>query len=242
MRHLRNVAAALAALVLLSSCTNDDSQAETESSATDGGSTTDAASEPDYTVVDHVHRGGPGRWAITAFGDPDAPMAVLDVPAGFQGVESWVWTDVQGPRQFGQLAYWMPTRVLMDPCDVDSPSPPLGPTAADLAAALVAQKRTIATKPVAVELDGHRGLYLELTSPSHVDYQECAPGGGMLVWEAGTRGDGRVLEGPATDRYWILDVGGSRVVISAMTSRRADPQTVELVTGLVEGTRFVAAE
>ena len=220
MRHLRNQAAALAALVLLAACTSDDPRHRPDSAPADGQPTADATGpEPDYTILDQLHRGGPGRWAITAFGDPDVPMAVVDVPEGFQGVESWVWTDQQGPRQFGQLAYWAPTRVLVDPCDADRPSPPLGPTVADLAAALVAQKRTTTTEPVPVELDGHRGLYLELTSPTRLDDQACAPDG-ILIWEAGVHGDGRALDSPATDRYWIIDVGGRRVVISAVTSRR----------------------
>ena len=238
MRHIRNQAAALVALVTLVACTNDDSQAQTDSSPTGGESTTSATPEPDYTIIGPAHQYGPGRWAVTAFGGPDAPMAVLDVPAGFQGTDSWVWTDLQGPRRFGQLAYWKPTRVLADPCDPDTASPPLGPTVADLADALAAQRRTTTTEAVPVELDGHPGLYLELTSPTSLDYQKCAPGGGMQIWEAGADSE-RVVDFAATDRYWILDVGGRRVVISAVTGSRAAPKTVELITGIVRSATFI---
>lgn len=201
-----------------------------------------AAPGADYSVVGATDLQGPGSWALTATGDPDAPMAVFDVPAGFQARETFVWTDVGEGREFGrgfgQLTYWAPTRVLADPCNVDKPSPQLGPTVEDLAAALVSQQRTTTTEPVPVELDGHRGLYLELRTPA-----ACEPGEGFLIWEAGESGDGRILDvGTWTDRYWILDVGGQRVVVTALTVRGAVSDVVELVTGVAKTTSFVAPE
>ena len=86
-----------------------------------------------------------------ADGDPEAPLAVFDVPAGYQGRE-----DSSGPttsstsRCPGQLLYQAPTRVFADPCDIDRPSPRVGPTVEDLAEALAAQKRTTTTRPVPV--------------------------------------------------------------------------------------------
>ena len=224
MRQLRNHAIALAALMLLAACTNDGSQAQPGPSPTEEESASSAAPETDYSIVGAAQLYGPGRWALPAYGDSDAPLAVLDVPDGFQGRESFVWTD-QGHGKnhaFGQLAYWTATRVLEDPCNVDKPSRPLGRTIEDFAAALAAQQRTTTTEPVPVELDGHRGLYLELQSPTDVNYAACVPGRGMLLWEAGERGDGRGLEEPSTDRYWIMDVGGRRVIIAAMTPLGTD--------------------
>ena len=151
-----------------------------------------------------------------------------------------MWTDNQGPGEFAQLASWTPTRVPMDPCKAKTSSPPLGPTAEDLAAALAAQKRTTTTKPTPVTMDGHEGLYLELTTPRGFDYQACGPDG-MQIWQAGETG-GRVLGEPVTDRYWIIDVDGQRVVISALTSPAATSETVKLITGVAETIAFVAQE
>ncbi len=64
MRQIRNQAAALAALALLASCSNDDSQAGTEPSPTGGGSTTSTTPDPGYTIVAETHLYGPGRWAM----------------------------------------------------------------------------------------------------------------------------------------------------------------------------------
>jgi hypothetical protein len=48
-----------------------------------------------------------------------------------------------------------------------------------------------------------------------------------------------VLETPSTDRYWILDLAGRRVVITAMTPAGAGRESVERVTDVVEGITFV---
>ena len=239
MQQLRNLGTALAALALLAACTDDDSTGRPATSSTErepAANTTSPA--PDHTILGQSNVLGPGRWGVTAFGDPDAPVAVFDVPQGFQGHESWVWTDEQGPREFAQLAYWAPARVFVDPCNVDAVSPPLGPTAQDLAAALAAQKRTTTTKPIAVTMDGHEGLYLELSTPHRFDHQACGPDG-MEIWEVGESHDRRALEESVIDRYWILEVEGQRVVISALTEQAATGHAVDLVTDVVETIDFV---
>ncbi|MBA2531684.1 MAG: hypothetical protein H0V23_06190, partial [Nocardioidaceae bacterium] len=121
----------------------------------------------------------------------------------------------------------------------DRPSPRLGPTVEDLAEALAAQKRTTTTEPVRAGLDGYRGLYLELTTPEGQDFKACSPDG-MLIFEAGPGGE-RGLEFPATDRYWILDIEGRRVVVSAMTPAGARSESVERVTDVAEAITFVEA-
>lgn len=243
-RSTPGLTAALATIAILFTACSDDADgpaasppSTSEPSPTGAGSATDVAPK-DYSIIGATHLDGPGRWALTAAGEPDAPMAVFDVPAGFQARESFVWTDVRG---FGQLTYWAPTRVPADPCNVDKPSKPLGPTVEDLAAALVSQQRTTTTEPVPVELDGHRGLYLELQSPKNFDYAACRPEGGMLIWEAGEAVDGRGLEEPATDRYWIMDVGGQRVVVTALSIGRVS-ESIERVIDVAKTTTFVAPE
>lgn len=222
--------AALAALCIVpAACSDDADDQATSPPSTSESSPSGGGPIADYSIVGETHLYG--------------PMVVVEVPVGFQARESFIWTDAgEGRgfgRSFGQLTYWTATRVLADPCNVDTPSPPLGPTVEDLAAALDAQRRTTTTKPVPVELDGHRGLYLELRSPTQLDYAACVPERGMLIWESGEPGDGRGLEAPSTDRYWIMDVGGKRVVIAALTIRRADSETIELIEGVAKATTFV---
>jgi hypothetical protein len=245
MRQIKNQAAAfaaLAALGFLASCSNDDSQAQSEPSPTGGGSATGTTPDPGYTIVAETQLDGPGRWAMHAAGDPEAPLAVFDVPDGYQGRESYVWThdELDLDAYPGQLLYRAPTRVYADPCEDDRPSPRLGPTVEDLAVALAAQKRTTTTRPVPTELGGYRGLYLELSTTDDLSSAACAPQGGMLIFEAGP-GNERVLEVAATDRYWILDIEGRRVVVSAMTPAGARSESVERVTDVAEAITFVEA-
>ena len=112
------------------------------------------------------------------------------------------------------------------------------PTAEDLAAALDAQKRTTTTDPVPVRLDGHRGVYLELSTPRRFDYASRGSDG-MLIWQTGDPSQSRDLSEPVTDRYWILDVDGQRVVVAMLTEPKAAPKTVGIVNGIVEAVRFV---
>jgi hypothetical protein len=242
MRQLRNITTALAALMLLAACTNDNSPAQASSSAAERGSDAGASAFDAgyaYEMLGDAHLYGPGRWGVAALGDPDAPVAVLDVPEGFQGRESWAWTDNQGPGEFAQLASWTPTRVPEDPCKPEK-SRPLGPTVVDLVRALSSQKRTTTTDPISVRVDDHSGMYVELTTPDRFDYKSCGPDG-MQIWQTGTT-DPRAFDEPVIDRYWIMDVDGHRVVISAMTNRVATSETVELITGVAETVTFVEAK
>jgi hypothetical protein len=235
MRNLRH-ATALAALALLASCSEDDPSSATEAPPTQAPDSSESeTAEPDYTVLEVTPRYGPGRWALTARGDQEAPIAVFDVPQGVEGRENLLWVSAD---TFANLMYAAPSRVPSDPCDHGAPSEPLGPTVEDLATALAAQKRTTATAPAAAELGGYRGLYLELTV-DRADLRRCPDG--LLIWQTADAGDDRVLESPSTDRYWILDLGDRRVVLNAMSEA---PSTDDVVATLVETTEsvtFVAA-
>ena len=105
---------------------------------------------------------------------------------------------------------------------------------------MAAQKRTTTTPPVPVTLDGYDGLYVELTSQEGLDFDGCGAEGGMALWAIGSD-VGRGFDFPATDRYWILDVEGRRVVVTAMTPVRARSEFVQSVTDVAEAVTFVDA-
>ncbi|CAN7186862.1 hypothetical protein [Knoellia sp. LjRoot47] len=196
---------------------------------------------PDYTLVEETYLRGPGRWALPADGATRAPLAVFTVPAGYQGRDHYIWTHDEADlaEHPGQVLYRSPTRVIPDPCDSSEPSTPLGPSVQDLADALSDQQWTTTSTPVPATLGGHRGLYLELTSDPGVDFATCRSGDGMVLWESGSRDSQRVLEFAATDRYWILDVEGRRVVVTAMTPSSATGASVRRVTDVATSVTFV---
>lgn len=228
--------APLAAIAILASCSSVDPPARTGASPATVGATTSTTPTPDYTLVTEAHLVGPGRWALRTV-DPKAPLAVFDVPAGYQGRENIVWThDEQDLVEHqGQIFYQAPTLVLNDPCNPDAPSRRMGPTVEDLADALVAQQRTSTTRPVPVTLGGYRGLYLELSS-TEADFKACGPDG-MGLWKAGDAW--RAWDFPARDRYWILDIEGHRVLVTAMTPIGARGASVKRLTDVAEAITFV---
>ena len=70
----------------------------------------------------------------------------------------------------------------------------------ELAAVLEARPLRNATAPVAVNLGGYHGKYLDRSVPVDIHFSDC---------DRHQQGPGQV------DRLWILDVEGSRLVIDA---------------------------
>jgi hypothetical protein len=108
--------------------------------------------------------------------------------------------------------------------------PPVGPTVDDLATALadLAPFR-VTSPPTDVMIAGYRGKHLELTVPNlHVvnvdgedNFVDCVHGH-LMSWTAPLNGGPYYgYAGPGnTEEFWILDVEGSRLVVS--TQRTSD--------------------
>lgn len=205
MRQISTGAAALvvlAALAALAACDND-TQATTDPDRP-GGPTPTSTPTPDYTLIpDESGFIDPGRWAIRADESPETPLAVIDVPtAGFNGGGRNIWTSE------AVIGFWTVTGVHKDPCARSGPAASAGDTVEDLAAALDAQKLTTATDPLPVAIDGHDGLYLEVSIPAQLGYRTCHEDG-VVIWD-----DAPAWSEPAVTRFWILDVDGQRVVLT----------------------------
>ena len=233
MRHITSAVATIAAIAALASCSNDDPPAAT--------GTTPATSAPDsgsgYTMLPDQAPTTlePGRWAVTPADKPGAPLAVFDVPEKFEGGGPWLLT------QGGYIGYWTVDRVYADPCEAAG-STRVGPKVEDLATALVAQKRTTTTKPIPVSIDGHDGLYLELTASADIDFDNCTPDAGLYVWDTYGVGGVRGVTAQTVDRYWVLNVFGQRVVLLTSVPPDADNETMEQLTSMVEAATFREAD
>ncbi len=233
MRHINSAAAALAAVAALTSCSNDDPVAATRTTPTSSPS----ESDPGYTMLPDQTPTSlkAGRWAVTPAGKHDAPLAVFGVPKRFEGGASWLVTDG------GYIGYWTVDRVYANACKTIS-STRVGSTTEALATALVAQKRTTTTKPVPVSIDGHDGLYLELTTAPDVSLDNCTPDDAFYIWDTYGVGGVRGESEPVVDRYWILDVFGQRVVLLTSVPPDAATATVEQLTSMVEAATFSEAD
>jgi hypothetical protein len=164
--------------------------------------------------------------------DPFPVQLGLDIGPGWTmwtgGVEATAVAVYKGspdPPAGQALGFLIVDNVFADPCDVAAGlmDPPVGPEPMDLADALAAQTGTESTDPVAVEIDGYSGVYLDYTNTGE---GECA---------SLTRWPGREALNRERDQVWILDVGGTRLVIDAASFDGTSEDDVQEMRAIVEG-------
>jgi hypothetical protein len=240
-RTLIGVGAASLLLALVG-CDDDVSATpEDDPSPTVAGTTATAPSPGSGNPVDLVgYRGplDPGRYSMAAWGpdgDTRLPRAVLEVPTGYFSNGGWAvdaGSDTFEPDQFGEIMVWPVTRVFDDTCD-DTRSTRVGPTARDLARALAAQDGSTTTRPRPVTLDGHDGLYLELTTPdtdagctSHTIWRNTPE----YVYGQDTGG--------LVHHLWILDIDGTRLVIAVSNYPDQAPEQHQELIDIAETIHF----
>jgi hypothetical protein len=181
----------------------------------------------------------------------DLPYEItFTVPAGWSSrdievIKDPLRVDEKGGPGGVAVSFTLAENVMADPCGVDVRTPPVGPSAMDLATALAALPGFTATTPETVEFDRvTRGVYLELrvnpaalacTAPDiHLwtldpdrFRTDRGPTGGA-IWGA---------EQPL-NRIWILDVEGTRLVIDAVSALDATPATLAELQAVVDSVRF----
>jgi hypothetical protein len=110
--------------------------------------------------------------------------------------------------------------------------PAVGPTAAELAAALGTVEGLTVSQPVDVTLSDFPGKQVDVTS----DPDACVELG---LWDfAGVRVPGP--DSGATDRLWILDVDGTRLVVASRLRAGASPDVAEALQSVVDSVRITA--
>lgn len=233
---MHHAAAAVALTALLASCSEGTpSVTEPTDSAMDS-HTTKAADDCQTSADGEPQALTPGCWTIESAALPDGPRAELELPAGFNGGDFGVWVNAETPEEWGTIALRMSGDVYLDPCQRAANPPALGPTVEDFTTALDAQKVTDTTAPVPVEVDGHAGLYVELSVPSAIDIRSCRDKE-LIVWNApGVDTPG--IDHEYVSRYWVLDVDGQRMVLVVNTHPGATEATVQFFSDIVESATF----
>lgn len=238
MRHLNNGVMALALVGVLTACTDDP--AATDLAVNDvtqpPSATTTPACQPVGFGQDDL---APGCWAILARGLPGSPYAELNLPAGFSGNDAWVWVNTDKEDEWGAITLLPAGDVYPDPCTRATDPPEVGPSVADFARALAAQKVTTTTPPIPVSLDGHTGIYLKMSVPATLDLSTCSAEE-LIVWRTGTE------EAPGADpsqvnHYWVLDVDGQRVVLALGTNAAATTETVDKLSSIAQSATFLTS-
>lgn len=101
---------------------------------------------------------------------------------------------------------------------------------------MTSQKDRHATAATDVTLDGFNGKYMELTTPARIDLAHC-DGGEFRTW-LDPLGGHRNLEADQRDLLWIVDVGGTRLVIDSALGPNTTPQDRADRIQMVESTRI----
>ena len=117
--------------------------------------------------------------------------------------------------------------IYADGCQWVLVDPPPGPTVDDLVAAWADVPEFAATAAVDVTVDGHAGKQIEFSVPDYTP-SECREDKYGL-WDVRGTGDGETpgywAQGPNHHfQIWVLDVAGTRLVITAGTFPSTSPQ------------------
>ena len=138
----------------------------------------------------------------------------VTVPDGWSGIDAAVWLEENLAPSGAALGFGRGAWLLSDPCKVEDPDIPVGPTVADFVDALANHPILETTTPVDVTLAGYSGKYLDLQFPADVSteakYNPACPY--YRPWEPGI-----YAQGPNHRWHlWVLDVDGVRVVVQSM--------------------------
>ena len=149
-----------------------------------------------------------------------SPLRIsFTVPDGwFKGnVPFAVWESTSNSN----VGFHAPENLPSDPCDPGAGmlDPAIGPTAAEFAAALRTVEGLTVSEPVDVTLSDYPGKQVDITA----DPDACPELG---LWDfAGIRVPGP--DSGASDRLWILDVEGTRLMIAAERSPGSPPEDLD---------------
>jgi hypothetical protein len=137
--------------------------------------------------------------------------------------------------------WWRARNLTADPChwrNGGELDPPVGPTADDLATALVEQAAGNASAPTDVTVGGYPGKRVELSIPVGLDIATCDGGEFSRWWdEFGTERGGWMYP-DGRNIVYILDVGGTRAVIDTLYKAGTSEADLAEAEQLIASMRF----
>ena len=176
-----------------------------------------------------------GRHAMTLEGVP----FTLNVPtSGWISNGSFGIDKSTGVASDGaSFIFWTdaPTGVFSDPC-ANVKAPPVGPSAADLAAAVAAVPGTdLVSGPTDVTVGGHPAKHVVLTIREDVTCDAQS----FFLWYAPPADLARyATELGSTIRVWIVDVDGTIVWIDGETYKGAGPTPDQEIQQVIDSIQF----
>ena len=116
---------------------------------------------------------------------------------------------------------------------------PIGPSSADLVAALLAQPGADVTGPVATTLGGLPATRVDLQIPSDLDLKTCSLQGlGLQIWYQKSVDDWLAVVPRTTSSVYVVDVNGKRQVFVTQVDKAAIPADRAELQAILESIRF----
>ena len=137
--------------------------------------------------------------------------------------------------------WWRARNLTADPCHWRSGGefdPPVGPTADDLATALVEQAAGNASAPTDVTVGGYPGKRVELSLPVGLDIATCDGGDFFRWWDEFGGEKGGWPPHDQSNIVYILDVGDMRAVIDTLYTPDASEADLAEAEQLIASMRF----
>jgi len=176
----------------------------------------------------------------------DGPRwVVLTVPAAGWVSNDWIlFKNLPGRSDSHVIALstWTVGNLKIDPCNWQAGAldPPLGPTVADLASALVKQAGPAKGTSTDATLGGYRGKKIVFSIPADFDSTACDEGG-FSRWEAASEpgaSGGWIYGGGMRNAIYIMNVDGRRVVVDTMSLPSASASDLAELDELIASIRF----
>ncbi len=236
-------------------CSDDEEPTAVEDTSSTTSASTTTTTEPrpdggqdirDFDIDDQLE---PGTYFIDPDEDPSTPLTVTyEIPEGWSG---WIGAAKFSPEGHTALTIVTVDNLVTEACEDPAPQDPaVGPTVDDLATALSELSPFELTEPpTVVTLLGYEGKHLMITVPDlevtgsgdTAEYADCIDGN-MHSWidSGGEPFFGYNAEPGRYDEYWILDVDGTRLMISINSSPAMPPEDLEEVRAIIDSIQFEA--
>jgi hypothetical protein len=261
VRHPRATATRAATLLCTAALlTTAVACSDDEPSAADGGSSTTTSSTTSTTDpssagaqemrTDEFVDVEPGAYFFDLDADESTPLVVTYEIAA-SGWQSWPGAVRFRDDGHTGVTITIVDNLVTDACEDPAPlDPPVGPTVDDLATALSELSPFELTEPPTdVTLLGYEGKYLKITVPDlrvtgsgdRAEYADCVDGNlqSWIDW-SGEPFYGYNAEPGRYDEYWILDVDGTRVVISINSSPAMPEEDLDAARAIIDSIEFKA--
>lgn len=221
---------------------DDDRDIQSAADAPGGGAASAAPAEEVPQIEEFVPL-EPGRWYVDPDGNDATPLRVsFDIPA--DGWVSWLGAANFSGQSHVALSTMTVDNLSVDACTDHAPrDPAVGPTVDDLATALTQLPPFQVTSPPRdVTVLGYSGRHLQITVPDlpvdsdrgDISFAGCTAGN-LTTWYSPLHDGGASPffgyngEPGRTEDFWILDVDGTRLVLSVTSGPGSlDEDVVEL--------------